>query len=437
MAMNYINMSSENQTFYGKDMEPGVVQSVPGPINANDFLQISKAPDADVPDDNTDALAKMIENTITAIEFPKSVTKVGNYGFYGRNLITTVSIPARISSIGDYGFAECAGLVTINIPDTCTSIGNSAFSKCALRTIDFPDNAVLGGGVCQNCKSLENVNLPANLKAIPSGAFQGCTSLTAIDIPSSVETIGTSAFASCTALNEVSFSSGLSVIGDHVFSGCSALKSVSIPEGTTSIEGGCFIQSGVETVELPSSLTSLGSDNPSMSNASFGTFSFCQSLRSVNLEDTSITKITPYTFYACSSLNTITIPDAITEIGEYAFAGTMDLPSGLTEVEIPGTVSTIPRGMCSLCNLLTSVTLKSGVTSIGERAFEVGGRTGAEFAESCVIDIPSTVTSINARAFTGRGVEEDCTINIHKSSGSISGAPWGAKGSKVTINWLG
>ena len=50
MAMNYINMSSENQTFYGKDMEPGVVQSVPGPINANDFLQISKAPDADVPD---------------------------------------------------------------------------------------------------------------------------------------------------------------------------------------------------------------------------------------------------------------------------------------------------------------------------------------------------------------------------------------------------
>ena len=437
MAMNYINMSSENQTFYGKDMEPGVVQSVPGPINANDFLQISKAPDADVPDDNTDALAKMIENTITAIEFPKSVTKVGNYGFYGRNLITTVSIPARIISIGDYGFAECTGLVTINIPDTCTSIGKSAFSKCALRTIDFPDNAVLGGSVCQSCKSLESVNLPANLKAIPSGAFNGCASITAIDIPSSVETIGASAFASCTALSEVSFSSGLSVIGDHVFSACSSLKSVSIPEGTISIEAGCFMRSGVETVELPSSLTSLGSDNPSMSNATYGTFGFCQSLQSVNLEDTSITKITPYTFYSCSSLNTVTIPGTVTEIGEFAFAGSSDMPSGLTEIEIPGTVSIIPRGMCSRCNLLTSITLKSGVTSIGENAFEVGGRAGAEFAESCVIDIPSTVTSINARAFSGRGVKEDCTINIHKSSGSISGAPWGATGSKVTINWLG
>lgn len=437
MAMNYINMSSENQTFYGKDMEPGVVQSVPGPINADDFLQISKAPDADVPDDNTDALAKMIENTITAIEFPKSVTKVGNYGFYGRNLITTVSIPARIGSIGDYGFAECTGLVTINIPDTCTSIGKNAFLKCKLRSLDLPDNATLGDGVCTNCKSLETVTLPANLKVIPTSAFNGCSVLNSVDIPDGVETIGSSAFANCTALNEVSFSSSLSAIGDHAFTGCSSLKSVSIPEGTTSIEGGCFLQSGVETVDLPSSLTSLGTDSPSASNASFGTFSFCQSLRSINLEDTVITKITPYTFYACSSLSTISIPNTVTEIGEYAFSTTSGMPAGLTSIEIPGSVSVIPKGMCGLCNLLTSITLKPGVTSIGENAFSVGGSGDAEYAESCVIDIPSTVTSINSRAFFGRGVKETCTINIHKSSGSISGAPWGATGSKVTINWLG
>lgn len=436
MAMNYINMSSENQTFYGKDMEPGVVQSVPGPINANDFLQINKAPDADVPDDNTDALAKMIENTITAIEFPKSVTKVGNHGLANRNLITTVRIPARITSIGDYGFGDCHGLVTIDIPETCTSIGNYAFTRCAIRTLILPDGATLGTNVCAGCSSLESVHIPESLTELPSNTFSTCTSLRTVDIPDSVEVIGSSAFSGCTSLTSVKLPTSLKTINDHAFFHCDSLSSVSVPEGATKIDNGAFAQSSITSITLPSTLTKLGtlSSGGSMTTGVFGS---CASLSSINLEDTSITTICSYTFYACSSLESITIPDTVSTIGEYAFSMGTAPSGGLKAITIPGSVSAIPKGMCSTCNLLTSIKINSGVTTINDSAFSVGGPAGTAYAESCTIDIPSTVTYINSKAFQGRGVNEQFTINIHKASGSISGAPWGATGSKVTINWLG
>lgn len=408
MAMNYINLSSENQTFYGKDMEPGVVQSVPGPINANDFLQISKAPDADVPDDNTDALAKMIENTITAIEFPKSVTKVGNYGFYGRNLLTTVSIPARITSIGDYGFAECTGLVTIDIPDTCTNIGNQAFYNCSsLASIKIPEGATVVGGSCFfKCSSLKSVDLPDSLTTILPAAFNQCSSLRNIDLPD-----------------------GLSSIGNNAF-GQSGLEHITIPEGISILDTGTFAncQSLVD-VTFNSDLTKVGDANNNSSNV----FRSCTALPKVDLSNTKVTEIGGGAFGYDRSLTSILFPDTLTAIGTAAFTN-----CGLTGVDIPGTVKTIPNNAFDGCSMLESIKLESGVTTINQRAFAVGGTQIIQtYADACTITIPSTVTTISSTAFAGRGSHETLTININKASGSITGAPWGATGSKVTINWLG
>lgn len=56
------------------------------------------------------------------------------------------------------------------------------------------------------------------------------------------------------------------------------------------------------------------------------------------------------------------------------------------------------------------------------------------------LDIPSSVTSIGENKFAmgTMGVYLDkITLNIHKPKDSISGYPWGADESRITVNWLG
>jgi hypothetical protein len=84
----------------------------------------------------------------------------------------------------------------------------------------------------------------------------------------------------------------------------------------------------------------------------------------------------------------------------------------------------IYSGTFAGCTNLVDVTLNDGVTNIGARAF---GTTSVE-----VIDIPSTMETMDAEALAGANIT---TINIHKTEGSIGGSPWGATG--ATVNWLG
>ena len=104
----------------------------------------------------------------------------------------------------------------------------------------------------------------------------------------------------------------------------------------------------------------------------------------------SVTSIGKGAFQECDNLTSVTIPDSVTSIGNSAFESC----SNLTSVTIPDSVTSISYGSFQGCDNLTSVTIPNSVTSICERAF-------LECRSLSSIVIPNSVISIGDSAFEG------------------------------------
>ena len=102
----------------------------------------------------------------------------------------------------------------------------------------------------------------------------------------------------------------------------------------------------------------------------------------------SVTSIVGYAFAGCTSLTNVTIPDSVTSIGSHAFS----YCKSLTSVTIPDSVTSIGGSAFGNCTSLTSVTIPDSVTSIGDWAF-------SHCTSLTSVTIPDSVTSINWYAF--------------------------------------
>ena len=268
------------------------------------------------------ALCKFLTN----INFPNSVTTIGEGAFLGDKSLTSITIPSSVTTIGEGAFVWCKSLTSINIPNSVTTIEKSAF-------------------MC--CQSLTNINIPNSVTTIGEGAFSGCDSLTSINIPSSVVTIKGNPFynwygdlyneskvfiyedhvlfnKSKTTLiayrakkTNYTIPNSVTTIGEHAFSGCDSLTSINIPNSVTTIGEGAF--SGCDSltsINIPNSITTIGNS----------AFAYCKSLTSINIPN-NVTTIGEETFSDCDSLISINIPSSVTTIEDWAFRGCINLPS--------------------------------------------------------------------------------------------------------------
>ncbi|MCI6252994.1 MAG: leucine-rich repeat domain-containing protein, partial [Bacteroidales bacterium] len=111
---------------------------------------------------------------------------------------------------------------------------------------------------------------------------------------------------------------------------------------------------GCKNSHIPNSVTSLGDY----------CFAGCSSLTSITIPN-SVTSLGDRCFYGCSSLTSITIPNSVTSLGDECFS----YCSSLTSITIPNSVTSLSYCCFSGCSSLTFITIPNSVMSIGEACF--------------------------------------------------------------------
>ena len=308
---------------------------------------------------------------ITELNIPSGVTSIGNYAFIGGWGFKKINIPDGVTTIGGNTFTSCRGITTLVIPDSVTHIHTSAFFDCNDLV-----SVTLGAGVEYvsdttfiDCYKMVEVINRSSLVIEAGSVDYGKVGLYALEVhfgPSRLIYEGDYIFYQFENKNYLvaytgressptlpeSFNGESYEIYEYAFYRHYYLTKIVIPEGVTSVGQKVFSQCrNLREVEIPTTLTAIGKE----------AFYVCNKLTSVRIRDISsflkikFTTADSNPLYHAGNLivdglkvTSITLPEEITEIKSYAFAGA----TGLRQVNIHTGLAKIAANAFSGCNSL-------------------------------------------------------------------------------------
>lgn len=365
--------------------------------------------------------------------------EIVNYKGKRRYLIIPDEIDGKIvSSIGTSAFAGNTRLREVTFPGGLVYIKNKAFAGVSkLREITFTGT---------------------KLVEMQKAAFQGCTSLRKVDIPDSVQTIGADAFNGCASLTSVTISedSSLTCIEAFAFSN-TAISSFYIPQNVTSdgfdgsvlaycpkmyniqthfgnssftVDGNTLYNTDkTEIIYYPAART--GTYVVADGVVAIGNYAFTGSTVA-GLGLNAVVTIGEYAFTGTKNLSAVTLPNTVTDMGDFAFRSSSinqvilsenltSIATGafyatnLTSVYFPANVKTISEAAFMWCNYMESVSFDENAML---QTIEGGKESGAFANCRCLEDLklPESLETIGERAFYGCYKLTDVTIPVNVKS---------------------
>ena len=321
-------------------------------------------------------------NPVRDYEFPRGITSINGYAFYGCTSLVSVSIPDSVTEIKTGAFSGCTSLARITVEPNnkdYSSQNGILYNKAKTQIIYVP-RGISG-----------SVTIPDGVTSIASSDFNGCELLTTITLPYSMKSIGWRAFSNCPLLTNVvyngDFSQWITIEGYN--DAFSADVSITYSDGTTmpqylkietTEEGGSIVtgyRGTPQNVVIPSGVTRIGRNAfagctslvsitipSSVAEIGYDAFYNCNNLNAVYITDIErwlsisfgssrdtnplsyahnlylnnmlvqelyiyygVTEINSYAFYGCTSLVSVTIPNSVEKIGDYAFYDCTSLTS--------------------------------------------------------------------------------------------------------------
>ncbi len=281
------------------------------------------------------------------IELPKDLNKIGKDAFYSfskKLYFKNINIPqqmdviesrafedATISNleikgakkIGSSAFMNTKGYDYFSIRNV-KEIENNAFYMSEIKKLDLtgcPDIKI-GSAAFELCNQLESIVLPSSLGECGDNIFSCCPNLKTVEFSSasSIKKLPEGFFSGCTGLSEITLPSKLESISDYAFYNCSGLKQLELPSSLKEIEASAFELSGIETLNIPGSVSTI--------NAILGNSKISSKEKTICSEiilNNGTKEITDGAFKNNIQLKSVTIPESVTTIGDTAFENCPEL----------------------------------------------------------------------------------------------------------------
>ena len=278
-----------------------------------------------------------------------------------------IKIPAtlgefKVTGIGTESFRGCKELTSVTIPEGVTHIDVHAFDNCiGLKSVSLPSSLRdIGYAAFGKDAELESVTIPNGVRSIAADAFNGCRKVKSLVIPESVTHIGDRAFCAWRELESVAIPSGVANIGKGVFTGCNALKLFNVDSGNqafTAVDGVLYTKDRSELVMWPNPRNAVVIPD-GVTNIRGWAFAGGSGMTSVSIPE-SVTSIGEIAFIGCDGLKSITIPSSVKNIGEHAFERCVEL----TEVTMRGERPKAPENLFPGCGKLKAIHVPANAKS--------------------------------------------------------------------------
>ena len=302
--------------------------------------------------------------------FPSKLKVLGKWAFW-RSGIREAVLPPGLETIEESAF-DHTPLKKLALHEGLKSIGSGAFSFTKLTEMTIPDSVVQADGAVSGTRELAKLHIGKGVGPDQfDGSFARNNSIRTISVSEgnpNYAVVGKALFNKqrtklIVVPRDLTGSSGpktykvpasVTAIAKYAFSN-SVYEEVALPSGLRTVEDGTFLYSGLKRIVLPSGLQTIGSS----------AFEGAASLTSVDLGGA--TAVGDYAFRKTPALKTVNMRtdlNRLREIGSDAFSD-----SGLTEVTLPDSVTTIRYGAFYGDEGLLKVRLGSGLSTLEENVF--------------------------------------------------------------------